>query len=104
MSIAIGGGRPIAAAEGTAVEQAESTRSKRRVFTNRGKANGKETNARQGKRITRVPFTVSRLMEFCTQRELVNQTGHDYPEWPLVCSRSRSITRSTPARRRRLPP
>jgi hypothetical protein len=23
-------------------------------------------------------------MEFCTRRELVNQTGHDYPEWPLV--------------------
>jgi DNA topoisomerase VI subunit B len=23
-------------------------------------------------------------MEFCTRRELVNQTGHDYPQWPLV--------------------
>ena len=40
---------------------------------------------RQGqKRLKRVPFTVSRLMEFCTRRELVNQTGHDIPEWPLV--------------------
>jgi DNA topoisomerase VI subunit B len=23
-------------------------------------------------------------MEFCTRRELVNQTGHDVPEWPMV--------------------
>jgi DNA topoisomerase VI subunit B len=27
---------------------------------------------------------VSRLMEFCTRRELVNQTGHQEFEWPLV--------------------
>lgn len=27
---------------------------------------------------------VSRLTEFCNRRELVNQTGHDIPEWPLV--------------------
>jgi DNA topoisomerase VI subunit B len=27
---------------------------------------------------------VSRLMEFCNRRELVNQTGHDTSEWPLV--------------------
>ena len=31
-----------------------------------------------------MPFKVSRLMEFCTRRELVNQTGHDVYEWPLV--------------------
>jgi DNA topoisomerase VI subunit B len=31
-----------------------------------------------------VPFKVSRLMEFCTRRELVNQTGHDVWDWPLV--------------------
>jgi DNA topoisomerase VI subunit B len=36
------------------------------------------------KRLTRVPFKVSRLMEFCNRRELVNQTGHDVWEWPLV--------------------
>src|SRR5262249_4292970 len=36
------------------------------------------------KRLTRVPFKVSRLMEFCTRRELINQTGHDVREWPLV--------------------
>ena len=31
-----------------------------------------------------MPFTVSRLMEFCNRRELVNQTGHDVYDWPLV--------------------
>ena len=31
----------------------------------------------------RVPFVVSRLMEFCTRPELVKQTGHDIYEWPL---------------------
>ena len=40
--------------------------------------------AKQARKLTRVPFTVSRLMEFCTRRELVNQTGHDVPDWPLV--------------------
>jgi DNA topoisomerase VI subunit B len=31
-----------------------------------------------------VAFTVSRLMEFCTLRELQNQTGHSVDDWPLV--------------------
>jgi hypothetical protein len=54
-------------------------------FTNCGKAEEPETPVTQGpKRLKRVPFTVSRLMEFCTRRELVNQTGHDIPEWLLV--------------------
>jgi DNA topoisomerase VI subunit B len=35
-------------------------------------------------KLTRVPFHVSRLMEFCTRNELVNQTGHAHYEWPLV--------------------
>ncbi len=38
----------------------------------------------EARKLKRVPFTVSRLMEFCTRRELVNQTGHDFVEWPLV--------------------
>jgi DNA topoisomerase VI subunit B len=37
-----------------------------------------------GPKLTRVAFRVSRLMEFCTLRELQNQTGHSYDEWPLV--------------------
>ena len=35
-------------------------------------------------KLTRVAFRVSRLMEFCTRRELQNQTGHGVGEWPLV--------------------
>jgi hypothetical protein len=35
-------------------------------------------------KLTRVAFRVSRLMEFCTRRELQNQTGHGVAQWPLV--------------------
>jgi DNA topoisomerase VI subunit B len=35
-------------------------------------------------KLTRVAFRVSRLMEFCTMRELQNQTGHSVDDWPLV--------------------
>jgi hypothetical protein len=35
-------------------------------------------------KLTRVAFTVSRLMEFCSERELQSQTGHWIEEWPLV--------------------
>src|SRR5262249_46644914 len=38
----------------------------------------------QQPKLTRVAFSVSRLMEFCTKRELQNQTGHSVDEWPLV--------------------
>jgi len=31
-----------------------------------------------------VPFTVSRLTEFCSRKELVNQTGYEFRDWPLV--------------------
>ena len=55
------------------------------VFTNCGKTETPETPMKSAKkRLTRVPFKVSRLMEFCTPRELVNQTGHQEAEWPLV--------------------
>jgi hypothetical protein len=35
-------------------------------------------------KIERVAFETSRLMEFCTEKELVNQTGHNSSDWPLV--------------------
>ena len=35
-------------------------------------------------KLTRVAFKVSRLMEFCSERELQNQTGHSLWDWPLV--------------------
>jgi DNA topoisomerase VI subunit B len=47
--------------------------------TARGKSKGKPAQ-----KLTRVAFRVSRLMEFCTKRELQNQTGHSVYDWPLV--------------------
>jgi DNA topoisomerase VI subunit B len=38
-------------------------------------------------KLTRVAFKVSRLMEFCSQRELQNQTGHSAWDWPLVVAK-----------------
>jgi hypothetical protein len=35
-------------------------------------------------KIERVAFTTSRLMEFCTENELVAQTGHESYEWSRV--------------------
>jgi DNA topoisomerase VI subunit B len=67
------------------VHPGESPQAKTSDFTNQGRAETQESPAKQGqKKLTRVPFTVSRLMEFCTRKELVNQTGHDVHEWSLV--------------------
>jgi hypothetical protein len=69
----------------TGIQLAKSTSSKDRFFTNCGKADKPKTSATRAKqKLRRVPFTVSRLMEFCTRRELINQTGHDVIEWALV--------------------
>jgi hypothetical protein len=65
-------------------EQAKSASPGGAVFTNRGDADSGEVPVKPTKRLTRVPFKVSRLMEFCTRRELINQTGHNTFEWPLV--------------------
>jgi DNA topoisomerase VI subunit B len=43
-----------------------------------------KSNAKPPPKLTRVAFRVSRLMEFCTKRELQNQTGHYVDDWPLV--------------------
>jgi hypothetical protein len=67
------------------IQQAKSASPERAVFTNCGNAENQETPATPAKgKLTRVPFTVSRLMEFASRRELTNQTGHDVYEWPLV--------------------
>jgi DNA topoisomerase VI subunit B len=71
--------------EPLAIEQAKSAPVGRAVFTNCGNADRQKTPVKPAKKkLTRVPFTVSRLMEFCTRRELVNQTGHDVSDWPQV--------------------
>ena len=53
-------------------------------FTNCGGAKNRDVPVKPAQKLLRVPFKVSRLMEFCTRRELVNQTGHDIWDWPLV--------------------
>jgi DNA topoisomerase VI subunit B len=40
--------------------------------------------AKAERKLTRVAFKVSRLMEFCSERELQNQTGHSLWDWLLV--------------------
>jgi DNA topoisomerase VI subunit B len=35
-------------------------------------------------RLSRETFSTSRLLEFCSKKELVAQTGHDVDDWPLV--------------------
>jgi hypothetical protein len=45
---------------------------------------GQAAKAKAEPKLTRVAFKVSRLMEFCTKRELENQTGHAVSEWALV--------------------
>jgi len=40
----------------------------------------------------RTTFSTSRLLEFCSRKELVAQTGHEPDDWPLVISRSSSTT------------
>ena len=35
-------------------------------------------------KLNRTTFTTSRLLEFCSEKELVAQTGHGTYEWPLV--------------------
>ena len=34
--------------------------------------------------LDRLVVTTSRLAEFCSEKELINQTGHDSDDWPLV--------------------
>src|SRR5919106_638137 len=35
-------------------------------------------------RLDRVTFRTSRLLDFCSEKELVAQTGHQKADWPLV--------------------
>jgi DNA topoisomerase VI subunit B len=35
-------------------------------------------------KLERTTFKTSRLLDFCSQKELVAQTGHDADDWPLV--------------------
>jgi DNA topoisomerase VI subunit B len=45
---------------------------------------GPKAETKPAPKLTRVNFSVSRLMEFCSKRELQNQTGHSTYDWTLV--------------------
>ena len=47
----------------------------------------RKVETRPEPKLTRVAFAVSRLMEFCSKRELQNQTGHSVFDWPLVVAK-----------------
>ena len=38
-------------------------------------------------KLERTTFTTSRLLDFCSEKELVAQTGHQTDEWPLVVAK-----------------
>jgi len=44
------------------------------------------TTTRPGRqpKLARTTFETSRLLDFCSEKELTAQTGHDRDEWPLV--------------------
>src|SRR6478672_343176 len=42
---------------------------------------------RQQPRLNRETFRASRLLEFCSERELIAQTGHPVKDWPLVITK-----------------
>ncbi|MFH1922442.1 MAG: hypothetical protein ABIP48_21485 [Planctomycetota bacterium] len=44
------------------------------------------TNAQKGK-LERTTFETSRLLEFCSEKELTAQTGHESDKWPLVIAK-----------------
>jgi DNA topoisomerase VI subunit B len=66
------------------VQQAKTAQSEPRFLQIVAKPGRKKSTTRAEPKLTRVAFTVSRLMEFCTLRELQNQTGHSVDDWPLV--------------------
>jgi hypothetical protein len=43
--------------------------------------------------LERMTFKTSRLAEFCSQRELIAQTGHQVRDWPLVILKELTDTR-----------
>jgi hypothetical protein len=47
----------------------------------------RKVEAKSEPKLTRVAFAVSRLMEFCSKRELQNQTGHSVYDWPLAVAK-----------------
>jgi hypothetical protein len=72
-------------ADGTIIQQAKTPATRERFLQIAAKPGRKRRGkAKVEPKLTRVAFRVSRLMEFCTKRELQNQTGHSVDQWPEV--------------------
>jgi hypothetical protein len=71
-------------ADGSDFQQAKTAGHDPRFLQIVAKPGRKRRSKKQPPKLTRVAFRVSRLMEFCTRRELQNQTGHGVGDWPLV--------------------
>src|SRR5262245_23186056 len=69
---------------GSLFEQAKKPTNDPQLLQIVAKAKGAVRGKKPEPKLTRVAFKVSRLMEFCSKRELQNQTGHSLYEWPLV--------------------
>jgi hypothetical protein len=65
----------IPANRGARFEQAKKPTSEDRFLQIVAKRSGR---GKSEPKLTRVAFKVSRLMEFCSERELQNQTGHSF--------------------------
>jgi DNA topoisomerase VI subunit B len=77
------------AIEPTPIQQAKKTDSQPQFLQNVAKPSRvvRKIEAKLETKLTRVAFAVSRLMEFCSKRELQNQTGHSVYDWPLVVAK-----------------
>ena len=80
---------PCRQGEGSRIQQAKKTDSQPQFLQIVAKPSRvvRKVEAKPEPKLTRVAFAVSRLMEFCSKRELQNQTGHSVYDWPLVVTK-----------------
>src|SRR6516162_9458174 len=71
-------------AASTKIQQVENPAEGTRFLQIEAKTSEPTAASRTKHKLTRVAFRVSRLMEFCSLKELQNQTGHAFYHWPLV--------------------
>jgi hypothetical protein len=69
------------ASEGACFEQAKNPARRSQFLQIVAKPKQAARGGRPEPKLTRVAFKVSRLMEFCSERELQNQTGHAISDW-----------------------
>ncbi len=51
------------------------------------KVETRPTSASGKPQLQRTTFSTSRLLDFCSEKELTAQTGHDADDWPLVIAK-----------------